>query len=149
MKARDVMTCEHLWVCSETSDVRHVAQLMAEHSIGSVPVVDSEGHLQGIVTDRDIVCRAIAKGKGYDTPVRDCMSQPVQCCDADCGVSEVEDMMKEYQIRRLPVVDENRRLVGYISIADLARCCHGLYKEHQLADTLEAVSSPTPVMERT
>jgi CBS domain-containing protein len=148
MKAREIMTNDHLWVCSPDTTIRQAAQMMSEHDIGSVPIVDAEGHLQGILTDRDICCRVVAKGRSFDTPVQDIMSMPVHTIAADAELGEIESVIREYQVRRLPVVDERQRLCGVVSVADLARHCRSLFREHGLAETLEAVSSTAPVMER-
>jgi len=93
------------------------------------------------VTDRDICCRIVAEGKSYETPVREVMTPQVRTCRPDTSLKEVESVMKEYRIRRLPVVDEESRLQGFISLADLARECHGLIQEHRLAEVLESVSA--------
>lgn len=141
MKARELMTSDHLWVCSETTDARQVAKLMLEHNVGSIPVVDNAGRLEGILTDRDICCRIVAEGRSFETPARDIMSGPVRTCHADAELPEIEEIMRDYRVRRLPVVDDDRKLQGFISIGDLAKHCHGLFKEHQVVQTLEAIST--------
>lgn len=141
MKARDIMTTGHLQVCSETTDCRHVAQIMAQNSIGSVPVCDSNGKLEGIITDRDICCRLVAQGKSFETPARDIMSGDLQTCSPDTSLKDVEAIMRQYHIRRLPVVDQANKLEGFISLADLAAKLHGL-KEHGLVEVLESVATP-------
>ncbi len=148
MKAHELMSSEHVWVCSDDATVQHCAQLMADHDIGSIPVVDSDEHLKGIITDRDICCRIVARGKSLEVPLRECMSGPVHCVDLDADLTDIETVMKEYQIRRLPVVDEAQHLRGIISISDLIRHARGLLKERSLLDTLEAITAPTTVMER-
>lgn len=142
MKARDLMKAHNIWACAETSDCRHVAQMMAEHDVGAIPVLDSEGRLEGIITDRDLCCRILACGKSYETPVRDVMTCQVYTCGPDSSLKEIESLMIEYRIRRLPVVDEENKLQGFISLSDLARECHGPLKEHGLAEVLECVSTP-------
>ncbi len=147
MRARDIMTSAHLWVCSADTSVRQAAQMMAEHNIGSLPVVDSSGHLQGIVTDRDICLRVVAKDRKYETPVQDVMSMPVHTVDMEADLNDIESLMKEYQVRRLPVVDETRKLCGIISIADLAHHCRSIFREHGVAETLDAISSSEAMIE--
>lgn len=142
MKARDIMTPHDIWSCAETDDCRHAARLMLQHDIGSIPVLDSMGRLEGIVTDRDICLRIVAEGRTYETPVREVMSEPVHTCVPDSDLSEVEEVMRDHKVRRLPVVDAGKRLLGFISLGDLARHSHGLWKEHRLAEVLETVSSP-------
>lgn len=142
MRAYELMTAHNVWACAETSDCRHVAQMMTEHDIGSIPVLDSEGRLEGIVTDRDICCRVVAQGRSYETPVREIMSTGVHTCSPDSNVKEIETMMTEYRIRRLPVVDSDNKLQGFISLSDLARRCHGLLTEKRVAAVLANVSRP-------
>lgn len=68
MKAKDIMTADHIWVCGDTTDCRQVAQLMAQHDIGAIPVLDNRGRLEGIITDRDICCRCVAEGRSFESP---------------------------------------------------------------------------------
>lgn len=96
------------------------ARLMDDLNVGAMPVCQEE-RLLGIVTDRDIVVRGIARNRPVDrTPVSDVMSQPVRFCFDDQPVNEVLPEMRQAQIRRLPVLDRRRRLVGMLSLADLA-----------------------------
>lgn len=142
MKAREIMTKYEVWACANTDDCRRAAQLMAEHDIGSIPVLDDQGRLEGIVTDRDICLRIVAEGRRFETPVLEVMTKPVYACPPDAELKEIETLMEEHKVRRLPVVDAERRLEGFISIGDLAKHLHGLWKEHQLAEVVEAVSTP-------
>jgi CBS domain-containing protein len=142
MKARDLMTAHNLWVCPDEADVRHVAQLMTEHDVGSIPVLDDKGRLEGIITDRDIACRVVSRGLSFETPVRDVMSTGVKTCRENTSLEEIQRIMEENRIRRLPVIDEDRRLLGFISIADLLRHCHGASYEHGLCELMDVVSTP-------
>jgi CBS domain-containing protein len=143
MKAKEIMTAIDLTVTGEDIDVRHVAQLMAENSIGAIPVLDSDGRLEGIITDRDLCCRILAKGRSFETPVRDVMSGDVFCVDPDANLKEIEETMREHKVRRVPVVDDNQRLQGFISLADLVRAVEGSKKEEQrLAEVMEEISQP-------
>jgi CBS domain-containing protein len=142
MNARDIMTSSHLWVSAETSSIRQVAQMMEEHDIGIVPILDGEGKMEGIVTDRDICCRAVGKGISLDSPVIEIASSPVHTIHPDAAVQEVEEAMKEYRVRRLAVVDEDQRLIGVVSVSDLLRHCRGLLKERHVCNVLESVSTP-------
>lgn len=118
MKVSECMSCE-LQVVTPDHTIQDAAVLMAEQDVGVLPVtVDQE--LVGIVTDRDIAIRAIGQGDGPDTPVEDVMSRDVRCCFSEQDAAEVLEMMSQIQVRRLPVVDDNRRLVGIVSITDLA-----------------------------
>jgi CBS domain-containing protein len=96
------------------------AQLMEEIDTGVVPVCDGE-QLVGMVTDRDIVLRAVAHGRPVDsTPLREVMSTHPCCCYEDQRVEDVLDEMREAQIRRMPVIDHDRHLVGILSLGDVA-----------------------------
>lgn len=141
MKAHDLMAAHEVWACAETSDCRQVAQMMVEHDVGSIPVLDTEGRLEGIVTDRDLCCRLIAEGRSFETPIREIMTPSVHSVSPKTSLGDIESVMKQYKIRRLPVVDSDNRLQGFISLGDLARHCHGLLKEHHLAEVLESVST--------
>ncbi len=141
MKAREIMTRDHIWVCSETATAKEAAELMLERNVGFIPVVDMDGLLEGVVTDRDICCRLVALGHSYNTPVREIMSESLYYIDSEASLEQIEQLMSEHKIRRLPVVDHSRHLQGVISLGDLSKHCHGLLKEHHLAETLEAVSS--------
>jgi len=145
MKARDIMTSTEVWSSAEDSDARSVARLMAFHNVAAIPILDSHGRLEGIVTDRDLCCRLIAEGRSFDTPVRELMSQPAHSIHPDATLPEIESLMRQYRIRHLPVVDSENRLQGFISLSDLARHCGGTEAEHELVGILEAVS---PVKKR-
>ena len=99
--------------------IRDAAVMMADLDIGSLPVSEND-RLVGMITDRDIVVRAVADGKGPDTRVRDVMTSDVRYCFEDEDVDHVAQNMGEQQIRRLPVVDRNKRMVGIVSLSDLA-----------------------------
>ncbi|MHC4561797.1 MAG: CBS domain-containing protein [Planctomycetota bacterium] len=140
MLARDLMTCHEVFSTVESDDARSVAQLLAEHNVASLPVLDHQGRLRGIVTDRDLCIRLLAEGRSYETPIGDLMSEPVHSIGPDATVQEVEMTMRRFRVRHLPVVDLDRRLLGFISLSDLARSCGGTQEEHELVGVLEAVS---------
>ena len=140
MKAQDLMTRD-VWSCHEDTSLQDVAKIMFEREVGVVPIVDSEHRLKGIVTDRDICIRAVSQGKDLQSKVSEIITKSLHFVSGDADADEIEAVMKEYRIRRLPVVDENRKLKGLITLGDLAKHIHGLWKEHHLAETLEAVSS--------
>jgi len=99
--------------------IREAAALMAQLDIGSVPVAEDD-RLIGMLTDRDIAIRAVARGLGPDTAVRSVMSTDVKYCFEDQTIEDVTENMANIQVRRLPVVDRDKRLVGIISLGDLA-----------------------------
>jgi CBS domain-containing protein len=118
-KVNEVMTARPRVATPETT-LSQVAELMDAEDVGAVPVVDGD-QLAGMVTDRDIVVRAIAKGKDpRGMPVREVTSRDVVSVTADQDLSEALRLMAAHQVRRLPVVDDNNRLVGVVSQADIA-----------------------------
>jgi CBS domain-containing protein len=119
MKVRECMTRD-VAVASLSQTLADAARIMAELNIGSLPVATEE-RLIGMVTDRDIVVRAIANGKGPDTPIREVMSDKVLYCYDDQTIDEVARNMGETQVRRLPVVNRDKRLVGIISLGDVSK----------------------------
>jgi len=119
MKIQDVMTADVSYARSDTS-ILEIAQRMRDANIGSTPVVDND-RVIGIVTDRDIVVRLVAEGRLTETSTaRDAMSGGVLYCFEDEPVEDVLEKMGEQQIRRLPVVNRDKRLVGVISLGDLS-----------------------------
>jgi CBS domain-containing protein len=116
MNIRDVMTSNPRTV-SPSDSIQNAARIMRDEDTGVVPVVDN-GRPVGIVTDRDIVVRAVAEGE-LNRPIRDIVSGDVVTARPDMSTKEAAKLMSEHQVRRLPVV-ENNRLVGIVSIGDLA-----------------------------
>lgn len=116
---RNVMTSDVVTI-KDTQSVQEAAALMSQHNIGSVPVVNNQGEMIGIITDRDITLRTTAQGEGTQTPVSEVMTaQQVVKATPDMDVQQAAQMMAEQQIRRLPVV-ENGKVVGMVSLGDLA-----------------------------
>ena len=113
------------------------AALMRDGDMGAVPVVD-DGKLVGIVTDRDIVIRAVAEGKDAATHVGDVMTTELFTVTPDDFVFEAIRLMGDKQIRRVPVIDNNGALVGIIAIADVALETED---EREIAETMEEISS--------
>jgi CBS domain-containing protein len=118
MNVSDVMTRE-VQVATPEQSIRDAAQLMMKIDAGTVPV-GKDQKLVGMLTDRDIAVRAVAKGLGPDTPVREIMSADVKYCFEDQSIEEVARNMADIQVRRLPVVNRDKRLVGILSLGDLA-----------------------------
>lgn len=119
MKISEVMTTD-VEVISPASTLRDAARKMDELNVGVLPVCDG-GRLSGMITDRDITVRASATGEAPDTTrVEEVMSIHPRWCHADADVEEAERIMADGQIRRLPVVDSDRKLVGIVSLGDLA-----------------------------
>jgi CBS domain-containing protein len=118
MNVSDVMTRD-VQVATPEQSIREAALLMARIDAGTVPV-GKDNRLVGMLTDRDITVRAVARGLGPDTPVREVMSADVKYCYEDQAVEEVARNMADIQVRRLPVVNRDKRLVGILSLGDLA-----------------------------
>ncbi len=118
-KVRDVMTARPRCVTVDTP-LGQVAELMEAEDIGAIPVLEGE-ELHGMVTDRDIVVRAVAKGKDpRGMPVREISSREIVTISPDQDLSDAVLLMAQNQVRRIPVVDDENRLVGVVSQADVA-----------------------------
>jgi CBS domain-containing protein len=100
--------------------IADAARLMAKADIGSLPVGDDD-RLVGMLTDRDIVIRAVAQGLPADTPVRDVMTATIRYCYDDQDVAEVARNMAELGVRRLPVVNRDKRIVGFVALSNIAQ----------------------------
>jgi CBS domain-containing protein len=121
-KCRDVMT-EDLVFCTPGDAVSEVARMMKREDIGPVLIVDNKQSktLVGIVTDRDLALKVVGEGRDpKSTKVEDVMTRKLITCHADDNVENAMKAMAQYQLRRIPVVDENMKLVGIISQADVA-----------------------------
>lgn len=118
MKVREAMTRE-VRLARPDQSIREAARAMAELDIGALPVEEND-RLVGMITDRDIAVRAVAEGRSPDTRVRDVMSSEIKYCFEDQTVDEVTRNMGDLRIRRLPVVNRDKRLVGILSLGDLA-----------------------------
>jgi CBS domain-containing protein len=142
MKAKDIMTASPC-TCSPSDSVQDVARAMRDHDCGSVPIVD-KGRLVGIVTDRDLTVRALASGLDPESRVADVISREPSSVSADADVSEVERIMSDKQVRRVPVVDADKHCIGIVSQADLARASFDgkNLSEHEFALVVERVSLP-------
>lgn len=134
--AKDVMTPEPQ-CCSPETPLNEVANLMVEADCGEIPVVDGSNRLIGVVTDRDIVCRIVAKGKNPSScSAQDAMTQPVVAVLADTTLDEIVAVMEENQIRRVPVVDSAGCCCGIVSQADVAMVA----RESEVGEMVREVS---------
>lgn len=118
MKVSDVMTRE-VRLTKPDASIQEAARVMAEVDAGILPVEEGD-RLVGMITDRDIAVRAVAQGKGPDAKVREAMSAEVKYCFEDEDVDEVARNMAEIKVQRLPVMSRDKRLVGIISLGDIA-----------------------------
>jgi CBS domain-containing protein len=134
MNIREVMTPNPRCV-APGDPIQNAARIMRDEDTGAVPVVEN-GKILGMVTDRDIVIRAVADGAKLDGPVREIVSSDVVCATPEMSTRDASKLMAEHQVRRLPVV-ENDRLVGIVSLGDLA-VKEG--RDSRTGDTLEDIS---------
>ena len=118
MKVNEVMTRD-VRLIEPTQTIREAARLMADLDTGILPVREGD-RLVGMLTDRDIAVRAVAEGKGPDMPVREVMTDDVKYCYEDDDTEDVARNMADIQVRRLPVLTRDKRLVGIISLGDMA-----------------------------
>ena len=133
--AQDLMTKDPA-TCLETSPVVEAARLMEREGVGSIPVLD-DGKLVGIVTDRDIAVRVVAGGRDpQQTKIQDVMTRDPESVMVSDSIDRVMEKMESRQVRRIPVIDEGRRLVGIIAQADIAR----MGDDHATGDVVEAIS---------
>ena len=117
-KLEDLMSRD-VKVMSSDMSIREAAKQMRDGDFGMLPVGEND-RMTGTISDRDIAIRAVAEGKGADTKVRDVMSDGVAWAYEDNSVEEAVKIMSERQVRRLPVVDRDKRLVGIVALGDLA-----------------------------
>lgn len=121
MNVQSLMTGQIVAV-NQLEPVSSAARLMLRHNLGVLPVCDDKGHLRGILTDRDIVTRCVAADMDpEDTPIREIMSRGIRTCAAGDDIAGALETMSRHQIRRLPVVAEGGRLIGMVSLGDLAK----------------------------
>ncbi len=119
MKVHQAMHEGVTWVDPKTH-LTDLARMMRDEDIGSIPVGEND-RLVGMVTDRDIVCKGLADGKDIASlTAADVMSGPIVYCHADDEVEDAVRTMEEHAIRRLPVINENKRMVGMLSLGDVA-----------------------------
>jgi len=140
MKVKDLMTPEPC-CCSPSDSISEVAGMMRDNDCGSVPVIDA-GRVVGIVTDRDLAVRALARGLSADAKVRDVMTPSPECCSETDDVHSVERVMTERQVRRVPIVNADGGCVGIVSQADLARANKSGVSAREIAETVAEISAP-------
>lgn len=139
MKIREVMT-KNVAFANPNSSITEVAQLMQKHNVGSIPVCNNE-QVVGIVTDRDIIVRNIAHGDNPQNSIaQDVMTSNVKTVSPETDVSEASRLMSAEQIRRVPVVDNNK-LVGIVALGDVATVGNNFSVE--MSKTLTEISKPS------
>jgi CBS domain-containing protein len=137
MQVQDLMTRDVATV-SPDQTVQQAARLMAELDVGALPVGEND-RLVGMITDRDIAVRGLADGKGPNTKVRRVMTPDIKYCFIDDEIDEITANMAEIQVRRLPVVNRDKRLVGILSLSDIAVS----NDPDQAIEALSGISRPT------
>jgi CBS domain-containing protein len=140
MKVREIMTPNPA-TCTPETPLQQVARTMEERDCGALPIVTAAGTgVVGIITDRDIVIRAVAKGRNpLELTAESCMTSPAVTIDSEASVDDCIKLMEGKKIRRIPVVDASGRLVGIVAQADIAR--HESRKE--TGELVKGVSSPS------
>ena len=125
MKVKEVMHKGVDWV-SPNTPVTELAKLMRAHDIGCIPIAEDD-RLIGMVTDRDIVCKGLAS-KDFDarrTTARDVMTEGIHCCREDDDLAKAMQHMEKLQLRRLPVINKSKRMVGILSLGDVSHSASG------------------------
>ena len=136
MKVRDIMTSEELATATLDNTLEEIANMMRDENVGAIPVLDEDDKLAGIITDRDIVVRAIAEGQDPSTcTAEEILSEELHTIEPDADLEEAADLMARHKIRRLPVV-ESGEIMGIISLGDISVKAD----DERAADTLEDIS---------
>jgi CBS domain-containing protein len=120
MKVKDAMHKGVDWVGPDTP-VAELAKLMRDHDVGAIPIGEND-RLVGMVTDRDIVCKGLARDDfdALDVTARDVMTAEIHCCREDDDLAKAVRHMEELKVRRLPVINKNKRMVGILSLGDVS-----------------------------
>ena len=137
--------------CTPDTSLREVAEMFVEHDCGAIPVIDSRdsGKPIGIITDRDIACRAVAKGKNaLELTARDCMSSPSVTVREESSLDDCVQAMEDNRVRRVIVVDELGRCCGIVSQADVALRAGKKATAEILKEVSEPMASSSAVLER-
>ena len=137
MKVKEAMHKGVEWVGPDTP-VIELAKLMRKHDVGAIPIGEND-QLIGIVTDRDIVCKGLTK-ESFDpgrTTARDVMTPGIHCCSDDDDLAKAVRHMEELKVRRLPVINKNKRMIGILSLGDVS----GLASSDLLTEYVKSVSA--------
>jgi len=141
MQISEVMT-QSVESTTPEESIQQAAARMRDLDVGSLPVVDKNGRLVGVITDRDIAIRSVASGANPATSVvREAMTPDVVYCYEDQDVADAAELMKDRQIRRLIILDRDNKLAGIVSLGDLAIQTHD---ESMVGGALETVSAAAP-----
>lgn len=151
MKVEELMS-QPVVTCRPRDSLNAAAKLLWDHDCGAVPVVDDQGVLNGMITDRDICMSAYTRGVGLsDIAVADAMAKDVFACRPQDSLDSAERVMSEKQVRRLPVVNDDDRPVGFISLNDIARFAAASRKKNgldrEVTRTLAAICEPRTTLD--
>ncbi|WP_250454027.1 CBS domain-containing protein [Caballeronia sp. ATUFL_M2_KS44] len=135
-KVAEVMT-RGVQSIAPNESIRRAAELMDELNVGALPVCDGE-QLKAVITDRDIVVRAVSAGKDSTCTVQEVASEPVEWCFENDEIESAMERMEQLQIRRMPVVDNAKHLVGMLALGDIAS-----YSDGEVSSTIQAISTPS------
>jgi len=140
--ARDIMT-DSPAVCTAETTAQDAARLMQDNDCGSLPVVESRDSMKliGMVTDRDLALRILGRGQAPSTPIREAMTRNVSSVKLDDDLDAIESVMSGQQVRRVPVIDNNDRVVGIVAQADLARELKAVGRK-DFSKVVEKISQP-------
>lgn len=146
MKAVQEIMTKNPICCTKDTPLEEASRMMLEHHCGEIPVVDFEGKRPiGVITDRDIVCRTLAHGiNPIGRAVESSMSTNVKTIQPGASIEECVKLMEQFQVRRLPVIDDQGNLCGIISQADIAR--H--FSQEKVGELLREVSQPSEAPSR-
>lgn len=140
LRCRDIMT-RNIITCRRDTPITEVARLMRDEDVGAMPVIGDDGKLAGIVTDRDLVVKGLNSDKSdSEITAEDCMSTDLYTVNQNDRLVDMIHEMGDHQVRRIPVVDSRDRLVGIISMADIATQTN---KDMELKEALEEISQPS------
>ncbi len=135
MKVSECMSTD-VQICAPDDTIRDAARIMRDIDAGVLPV-GANDRLVGMITDRDIAIRAVADGMGPDTIVAEVMSKEVHYCFDDQDIDAVSEQMGDLKVRRLPVLNRDKRLVGIVSLGDLSQ-----FERNSVTDALSEISEP-------
>ena len=140
--ARDIMT-ESPAVCTPETSAQDAARLMQDNDCGSLPVVENRDSMKliGIVTDRDLALRILGHGQESNTPIREAMTRQVAAVKPDDDLDTLERLMSSQQVRRVPVCDDQGRVIGIVAQADLARELRSVGRK-DFSRVMEKISEP-------
>jgi CBS domain-containing protein len=141
-RAKDIMTDSPV-VCTAETSAQDAARMMESNDCGSLPIVESRDSMKltGMVTDRDLALRVLGRGQGPETPVREAMTRNVSSVKQDDDLDAIEHVMSGQQVRRVPVVDDQGRVLGIVAQADLARELESVGRK-DFSRVVEKISQP-------